>query len=130
MIGGASWTWWIAFHAVVVLLLVIDAALPGHSSSSRQAQRVAWLWTAGLAIAAMVFAAWIAHKQGQVTALQFVAGYAIETSLSVDNLFVFLVIFQGFRISDQRQHRALLWGVAGAVVLRAGFIAAGVTLLH
>jgi tellurite resistance protein TerC len=58
-----------------------------------------------------------------------VGGYAIETSLSVDNLFVFLVIFQGFRISAKRQHNALLWGVAGAVVLRALFIAAGITLL-
>jgi tellurite resistance protein TerC len=129
MIGGASWTWWVGFHAVVVLLLVIDAALPGHSSSSRQAQRVAWMWTAVLAAAAAAFAGWIAHEQGKVTALQFVAGYAIETSLSVDNLFVFMVLFQGFRISDQRQHRALLWGVAGAVVLRGLFIAAGVTLL-
>jgi tellurite resistance protein TerC len=59
-----------------------------------------------------------------------VAGYAIETSLSVDNLFVFLVIFQGFRISPHRQHTALLWGVAGAVVLRALFIAAGIALLQ
>jgi tellurite resistance protein TerC len=130
MIGGASWTWWVGFHAVVVLLLAVDAALPGHSSNSRQAQRVAWLWTAVLALAAMAFAGWIAWKQGQVTALQFVAGYAIETSLSVDNLFVFLVIFQGFRIGAPRQHRALLWGVAGAVVLRGLFIAAGVTLLN
>jgi tellurite resistance protein TerC len=59
-----------------------------------------------------------------------VAGYAIEASLSVDNLFVFLVIFQGFRITPQRQHTALLWGMAGAVVLRALFIAAGITLLR
>ncbi len=129
MIGGASWTWWVGFHAVVVLLLVVDAALPGHSGSSRLAQRIAWLWTAALAVAALAFAGWIAWKQGHAPALQFVAGYAIETSLSVDNLFVFLVIFQGFRISTQRQHRALLWGVAGAVVLRGLFIAAGVTLL-
>lgn len=130
MIGGASWTWWVGFHVVVVLLLVVDAALPGHSGNSRQAQRVAWLWTAVLAAVAMAFAAWIAAQQGRVTALQFVAGYAIETSLSVDNLFVFLVLFQGFRISEQRQHRTLLWGIGGAVLLRGLFIAAGVTLLH
>ena len=65
-----------------------------------------------------------------IPALEFVAGYAIETSLSVDNLFVFLVIFQGFRISQKRQHTALLWGVAGAVVLRGLFIAVGVTMLQ
>lgn len=130
MIGGASWTWWVGFHAVVILLLVVDAALPGHSGNSRHPQRIAWLWTALLAVAAMAFSGWIAWKQGRVPALQFVAGYAIETSLSVDNLFVFLVIFQGFRISTDRQHRALLWGIGGAVILRGAFIAAGVSLLN
>jgi tellurite resistance protein TerC len=129
MIGGAAWTWWIGFHAAVAVLLVLDSALPGHKRDSRRAQMFALLWTAFLAVAAAAFAGWIAVKQGHLPALQFVAGYAIETSLSMDNLFVFLVIFQGFRISPQRQHRALLWGVAGAVVLRATFIAAGVTLL-
>jgi tellurite resistance protein TerC len=68
--------------------------------------------------------------QGRQPALEWVGGYAIETSLSVDNLFVFMVIFQGFRIGPERQHKALLWGVAGAVVLRAIFIAAGITLLR
>jgi tellurite resistance protein TerC len=81
-------------------------------------------------LAAAGFAAWVAIAQGHQTALEFVAGYTIETSLSVDNLFVFMVIFQGFRIGPERQHRALLWGVAGAVVLRALFIAAGIALLR
>lgn len=130
MIGGATWTWWLGFHAAVVTLLVIDSLLPGHRRESPYAQTVTWLWTAFLALCAAVFAAWIAMAQGRVPALQWVAGYTIETSLSVDNLFVFLVIFQGFQISAKRQHTALLWGVAGAVVLRALFIAAGITLLH
>ncbi|KAA6456883.1 branched-chain amino acid ABC transporter substrate-binding protein [Acidobacteria bacterium AB60] len=132
MIGGASWTWWVGYHVVVVLLLAVDALLPGHSRSkaARHPQRIAWIWTGLLAAAALTFAAWIAHEQGRENALQFIAGYAVETSLSVDNLFVFLVIFQGFRISEQRQHRALLWGVGGAVVLRGLFIAVGVGLLH
>jgi tellurite resistance protein TerC len=68
--------------------------------------------------------------QGRQTALEFVAGYTIETSLSIDNLFIFMVLFQGFRISARRQHKALLWGVLGAVALRGLFIAAGVTLLQ
>ena len=55
MIGGASWTWWVGFHAVVVLLLVVDAALPGHSGSSRLAQRIAWLWTAALSAVAVTW---------------------------------------------------------------------------
>ena len=82
-----------------------------------------------LIIAAGCFAAWIYREQGRQPALEFVAGYAIETSLSIDNLFVFLVIFQGFQISEKRQHTALLWGVGGAVILRAVFIAMGVTLI-
>lgn len=129
MIAGASWVWWIGFHAAVVVLLVIDANLPAHRPEGARTQRAAWLWTAVLVLAAAVFAAWIDLEQGRQRALEFVAGYTIETSLSIDNLFVFLVLFQGFRIDAARQHRALLWGVAGAVVLRALFIAAGVTLI-
>lgn len=130
MIAGVSWLWWLGFHAVVAALLVADSLLPGHRRSTRHPQAVAWLWTALLVLVATCFAGWIAIAQGHQRALEFVAGYAIETSLSVDNLFVFMVIFQGFRITPQRQHSALLWGMAGAVVLRALFIAAGITLLN
>ena len=129
MIAGISWVWWAGFHAVVLLLLVIDSLLPGHKTEDKNSQLYAWLWTGVLVMASAAFAAWIAVTQGRQTALEFVGGYAIETSLSVDNLFVFLVIFQGFRISRQRQHNALLWGVGGAVVLRGVFILAGITLL-
>ncbi len=130
MIGGASWTWWIGFHLGVAALLVIDALIPGTRCETRRTQMVAWLWTFALALCAAAFAAWIAIHQGRVPALQFVAGYTIEISLSVDNLFVFLVLFEGFRISPRRQHAALLWGILGAIILRAGFIAAGVKLLE
>ena len=130
MIVGASWTWWLGFHLAVVALLAIDSFLTGRRAGSHQSQRVAWIWTGALTLVAACFAGWIAVAQGHVRALEWVAGYTIETSLSVDNLFVFLVIFRGFRIDERRQHTALLWGVAGAVVLRALFIAAGVTLLH
>jgi tellurite resistance protein TerC len=129
MIGGASWTWWLGFHAAVAALLVIDSLLTARRRATRHTQLLAWLWTAVLAVAAAVFAAWIAIGQGHVPALQFVAGYTIETSLSIDNLFVFLVLFKGFQIDTERQHRALTWGVAGAIVLRALFIAAGVSLI-
>jgi tellurite resistance protein TerC len=129
MIAGASWVWWLGFHVAVVLLLAIDANLPVHRREGANAQKSAWLWTAVLVLAAAVFAAWIGMVQGRQRALEFVAGYTIETSLSIDNLFVFLVLFQGFRISAARQHRALLWGVAGAIVLRGLFIAAGVSLI-
>lgn len=130
MIGGASWMWWIGFHIAVVVLLVADSFLPGRRSDARHPQAVAWGWTALLGMAAAAFAAWIASRQGGVSALQFVAGYTIELSLSVDNLFVFLILFRGFAVGERRQHAALLWGVGGAVVLRALFIATGVTLLR
>ncbi len=130
MIAGVSWTWWVGFHVVVVLLLVGDWLLPGHRRETRHAQAFAWLGTALLVLAAAAFAGWVAVAQGRQSALEFVAGYTIETSLSIDNLFVFMVLFQGFRISPLRQHKALLWGVAGAVLLRGLFIVTGVALLR
>jgi tellurite resistance protein TerC len=130
MIAGVSWEWWAGFHAVVAGALLADSLLPGHRRESRHAQAFVWAGTAGLALAAAGFACWIAVAMGRQTALEFVAGYTIETSLSIDNLFVFLVLFEGFRISAQRQHTALMWGVWGAFVLRATFIAVGVTLLR
>src|SRR5580658_4671759 len=108
MIAGESWGWWVGFHAVVAVVLLADSFLPGHRNESRHAPapslRLAWLETAGLALAAAGFACWIAVAQGRQAALEFAAGYAIEASLSIDNLFVFLVLFEGFRISRQRQH--------------------------
>lgn len=130
MIAGESWVWWVGFHAVVALLLLAESLLPGHRGETRRAQAFAWLGTGFFVLAAAGFAAWIALEQGRQPALEFVTGYTIETSLSVDNLFIFLVLFQGFQISSLRQHRALAWGVWGAIALRGVFIAAGVTLLE
>lgn len=129
MIAGATWGWWLGFHAAVLTLLLVDALLPAGRRDKPRTQTFAWSWTGVLVIAAALFALWIGMGQGRQRALEFVAGYAIETSLSVDNLFVFLVLFEGFRISRERQHTALLWGVGGAIVLRALFIAVGVTLI-
>jgi tellurite resistance protein TerC len=130
MIAGVSWIWWLGFHLVVAGLLLTDTLLLGSKRVMKRPQASAWLWTAFLVAVATGFAAWIAIAKGHQPALEFVAGYTIETSLSVDNLFVFLVIFQGFQITPRRQHTALLWGVAGAVVLRALFILAGITLIQ
>jgi tellurite resistance protein TerC len=129
MIAGVSWVWWLGFHAAVAAVLLAGSLLPGQKRQTRNSQVAQGLWTAVLVLGAFAFAGWIAVAKGHVLALEFVAGYAIETSLSLDNLFVFLVLFQGFRINQQRQHTSLTWGIAGAVVLRALFILAGITLL-
>jgi tellurite resistance protein TerC len=127
-IAGAPLLWWIGFHAAVLALIAADALLP-HSRRDEPRPKLAWLWSLFMALVAGGFAFWLNYEQGRQTALEFVSGYTIETSLSIDNLFVFLILFRGFQISHRQQHRALLWGVGGAIVLRAVFIALGVTLL-
>ena len=127
-IAGAPLLWWIWFHVAVLALMVVDALLP-HSRRDTPRPKLAWMWSLFMALAAGGFAFWLNYEQGRRTALEFVSGYTIETSLSIDNLFVFLILFRGFGISHRQQHRALLWGVGGAIVLRAIFIALGVSLL-
>jgi tellurite resistance protein TerC len=127
-IAGAPLLWWVGFHAAVLALMVADALLP-HSRRDEPRPKLAWMWSLFMALVALGFAFWLNYEQGRETALEFVSGYTIETSLSVDNLFVFLILFRGFGISHRQQHRALLWGVGGAIVLRACFIALGVSLL-
>ena len=130
MIAGASWAWWVGFHAAVAALLAADLLLPIHGRAGRHRQAIAWLGTAMAVLASAGFAAWIALAKGRQPALEYVAAYTIEASLSIDNLFVFLVLFEGFHIGPRGQRKALLWGVVGAIVLRALFIAAGVTLIQ
>jgi tellurite resistance protein TerC len=129
MIAGAPLTWWIGFHVAVLLLLVVDLVLLGRSAEG-PSFRSALGWTLFLILLALGFAGFLLHAQGQERALEFVSGYVLEGSLSVDNLFVFLVLFSSFGLTVAQQHRALLYGVLGAIVLRAGFIVAGVALLE
>ncbi len=113
-------------------VLVADSLSPGHRGDTRHSQMAAWLGTAGVVLAAAAFAGWVAVTQGRQTALEFVAGYTIEASLSVDNLFVFLVPFEGFLNQPPTlQHTALLWGVWGRLLYCAEWvIAAGIALMH
>jgi len=127
---------WIAFHLALVILLAIElvfsrwglAALPPEARPARQ-HRNAILATVMWIAAALLFAIYIFHQLGTPSATQFLAGYAIEESLSIDNLFVFLLLFRVFAIPAVYQPRALFWGVLGAILLRGAFIAAGVHLL-
>ena len=128
LIAGAPLTWWIGFHAVVLLLLVIDLVLLGRKPEG-PSFRSALAWTIFLVVLALGFAGFLLHEQGQERALEFVSGYVLEGSLSVDNLFVFLLLFSSFGLTVKQQHHALLYGVLGAIVLRAFFIVAGVALL-
>jgi tellurite resistance protein TerC len=130
MIAGATWGWWLGFHAAVVVLLLADFFLQGRRHKHLRPQTAAWIGTAIAVLTAVAFAGWIYHEKGRQPGLEWIAGYTIEGSLSIDNLFVFLVLFQSFGIPPERQHRALNWGVGGAMVLRATFIVAGVTLLR
>ena len=128
--AGVSWTWWIWFHVAVIALLGVEALLSHREGKKGSGLRAAWIWTAVLAALAVLFAGWIAISQGRQPAMEFAAGYVVEISLSIDNLFVFLVLFEGFSVSLARQHQALRWGVGGAMLMRYIFIAAGVLLLH
>ena len=128
MIGGAPLPYWIGFHAVVLLLLVIDLVVLGRRREGPRF-RTALVWTVFLIVLALGFAAFVLHAQGQEHALEFISGYVLEGSLSIDNLFVFLVLFGSFGLTVGQQHRALIYGVLGAIVLRALFIVAGVALL-
>ena len=129
MLAGAPLSYWVGFHALVLALLAIDLFFLGHKDE-RIAQRLAAGWTVVLACFAGGFALWLLRVDGHQHALEFFSGYLIETSLSVDNLFVFLIMFRSLRLSRHQQHRVLVWGVGGAIIMRALFIAAGVSLLE
>lgn len=120
---------WIAFTVGVVILLAVDLSLFGRGN--HKVSRKAALLESGLWIAvALLFNLWFAYQYGSNLGLEFLTGYLVEKSLSVDNLFVILLIFGSFRIPAEYQHRILFYGVLGAIVLRAIFIVAGAQLLH
>ncbi|HYK34382.1 TerC/Alx family metal homeostasis membrane protein [Alloacidobacterium sp.] len=129
MIAGASIPYWIGFHVLVAVLLIVDLAVL-HRGSHSTKMRNAWAWTIFLATLACGFALFLSKTQGRQPGLEFFSGYLIEGSLSVDNLFVFLLMFRSLRLDAEEQHRVLLWGILGAIVMRAVFIAVGVSLLN
>ena len=119
---------WIAFNVFVLGMLALDLGVfhrKAHAVSIKEASTWSAIWIA----LAMVFNLGVYYAWGSEKALEFLTGYVIEKSLSVDNLFVFLMIFQYFNTPSEYQHRVLFWGILGALVLRAIFIAAGAALL-
>jgi tellurite resistance protein TerC len=120
---------WILFNVFALVMLIVDLRVfhrPGHVVKFREALG----WSLMYVAIAAAFAAIVYFWQGRQTSLEFVAGYVVELSLSVDNLFVFLVIFNYFVVPDEQQHRVLFWGVLGALILRGIFIGAGVQLIQ
>jgi tellurite resistance protein TerC len=120
---------WIGFLAAVAVLLVLDLGV-FHRGNKAVPAREALIWSGvwiGLSLAFNGFVAW---RFGADTGLDFLTAYLVEKSLSVDNLFVFLVVFAAFGVAPERQHRLLFWGIFGALALRAGLIFGGIALLE
>jgi tellurite resistance protein TerC len=120
---------WILFNLFVLALLAIDLGVLNRRSH-RLGFREALAWSGVWIALAFAFALLVFFWRGHATALEFVTGYVVELSLSVDNLFVFLVIFRYFRVPGEHQHKVLFWGILGALVMRGVFILAGVTLIQ
>jgi len=118
---------WILFNVFVVAMLLLDLRM--HRRGRAVSFRGALAWSAVYVVLALAFAVLLYFWQGQQVALEFFTGYVLELSLSVDNLFLFLVIFNFFAVPEAQQHRVLFWGILGALVLRGIFIAAGVGLI-
>ncbi len=120
---------WITFCVGIFVLLLIDLSLfgkAGHKVSRKSALIESGLWIS----VALIFNLWFGYAFGKELGLEFLTGYLVEKSLSVDNLFVIILIFSAFKIPEQHQHRVLFFGVLGAIVLRAFFIIIGAQLLH
>lgn len=121
--------WWIVFNIFVLVMLVLDLKV-FHREAHEVRIREALMWSAFWIALALVFNVGVYFWRGSEDALKFLTGYLIEKSLSVDNIFVFLLIFSYFRVSAQYQHKILFWGILGALIMRAILIFAGVALIE
>jgi len=120
---------WILFNLFVLVMLALDLGV-FHRRTHVIRFKEAIGWSAFWVLLAGGFAVLVMFWQGQQKALEFTTGYLIEESLSVDNLFVFLMLFRYFRVDPKYQHKVLFWGIVGALVARGIFIATGVALIN
>jgi len=122
-------TFWILFNAFVLLMLALDLGVfnrKAHEISLKEALTWTFVWV----VLALIFNTIIYFWRGQQQALEFFTGYLVEKALSVDNIFVFIMIFTYFQIPTKYQHKVLFWGILGALVMRVIFIFAGVALIE
>jgi len=120
---------WIGFNLFVLAMMVLDLGLlnrRAHTVTFREALGWSAMWVALAAAFSVVVYFW----HGRPATLEFVTGYVIELSLSVDNLFVFIMIFKYFRVPLDYQHKVLFWGILGALIMRGVFILVGVGLIR
>jgi tellurite resistance protein TerC len=120
---------WILFNVFVAVMLALDLGVlnrRSHPVKFREALILSGVWI----MLAGAFAVLVFFWHGHASALEFVTGYVVELSLSVDNLFVFLVIFRYFKVPGEQQHKVLFWGILGALILRGMFILVGVNLIQ
>lgn len=120
---------WIGFIVFVLLMLIIDLGV-FHRKSHEVKIKEALIWTSVWILLALAFNYGIYLFMGKEKAYEFLAGYVIEKSLSIDNLFVFIMLFTFFDVKPKYQHKVLFWGIIGALILRAFFILAGVALIN
>lgn len=128
MFPTALWPW-IGFNAFVLALLALDLGV-FHRTSRAVSLKEAAFWSAVWVALAMLFNVGIYVFKGFDVAIQFFTGYLIEKSLSVDNIFIFVLLFSAFQVSAVYQHRVLFWGILGALVMRGILIATGTFLLE
>jgi tellurite resistance protein TerC len=120
---------WGAFNLFVVGMLALDLGV-FHRKAHEVRIREALFWSAFWILLSLLFNLGIYFWRGSVTALEFLTGYLLEKSLSVDNIFVFVMIFTYFRVPYVHQHKVLFWGILGALIMRALFIGIGITLIQ
>jgi len=120
---------WIVFWAVVAILFYVDLYISEHRTG-RITLKTSLMWSAVWIVTALLFNVFIYYDLGKQKAIEFLTGYLIEKSLSVDNLFVFLLIFQVMNVKPENQPHVLKWGILSAIVFRIIFIVAGVSLIN
>lgn len=120
---------WIGFHIIIFAVLAFDLGVVSKNAH-KVALKEALIWSGVWILLALIFNGFIFFELGRTKALEFLTGYLIEYSLSVDNIFVFILIFSYFSVKPQYQHKILFWGILGALIMRGIFIFAGVTLIN